>query len=336
MRTPYPLKIDAYSHIAPTRYRKALEKVSPKSAAYMIDPFPPLHDLDSRFRIMDRYEGLVQVIAPAWPSVEAVADRRKARDLARLANDEMAAVVAKYPDRFVAAVGCLPMNDVEAALKEADRVVEELHFRGVLVYTPIKDKPLDLPEFMPLYEKMAAFNLPILIHPMRNSEYADYRTEEASKYRVYMLFGWVYETTVAMTRLVFSGVFDRYPGLKFLTHHCGAMVPYLQERIKQFLDVGQMRRRGEVPRLPKAPIDYYRMFYNDTAIYGNPEGLECARAFCGVDRLLFAADFPLGDMEFGNRNYRQTINAIERMDLTDEDRKKIYEDNARNLMLLPI
>ena len=72
----HPVKIDAYSHIAPTRYKKALEKISPKAAAYMIDPFPPLHDLESRFRIMDRYEGLVQVLTPAWPAVEAIADGR--------------------------------------------------------------------------------------------------------------------------------------------------------------------------------------------------------------------------------------------------------------------
>ena len=332
----YLLKIDAYSHIAPTRYKDALEKISPKAAAYMIDPFPPLYDLDRRFSIMDRYEGLVQVIAPAWPAVEAIAVGKKACDLARLANDEMAALVAKYPDRFPAAVGCLPMSDIDAALRELDRAIDELHFRGILMYTPINDKPLDSPEFMPFFEKMAAYNLPILIHPMRNSDYADYKTETVSKYRIYMLFGWVYETTVAMTRLVFSGVFDRWPHLKIVTHHCGAMVPYLKERIRSFFDVGEMRRKDEVPRMRKAPIDYYKMFYNDTAIYGNPEGLECARAFSGVDRLLFAADFPLGDMEFGNRNYRQTINAIDEMNLSDEERKKIYEENARQLMRLPI
>jgi uncharacterized protein len=332
----YTLKIDAYSHIAPRRYRDALERISPNLAAYMIDPFPPLHDLDSRFRIMDRYPGVVQVIAPAWPAVEAVAAPEKARDLAKMANDEMAAIVAKYPERFPAAIGCLPMNDIDAALLEMDRVIEELHFRGILMYTPIADKPLDSPEFMPFYEKMAAYNLPILIHPMRNRDYPDYRTETESKYRVAFLFGWVYETTVAMTRLVFSGVFDKYPHLKLLTHHCGGMVPYLKERIKCFLDAGEMRRKGEVPRLPRPPIDYFKMFYNDTAIYGNTEALECARAFCGVDRLLFAADFPLGDTDFGNRNYRQTINAIDEMQLSDEDRKKIYEENARQLFRLPI
>ena len=222
---------------------------------------------------MDRYPGVAQVIAPAWPTVEAIADPQKAADLAKLANDEMAAIVAKYPERFPAAIGCLPMNDIDAALLETDRVIEELHFRGILMYTPINDKPLDSPEFMPFYEKMAAYNLPILIHPMRNRDYPDYRTETESKYPVAFLFGWVYETTVAMTRLVFSGVFDKYPHLKFLTHHCGGMVPYLNERIKNFLDSGEMRRKGEVPRLPRAPIDYFKMFYNDTAIYGNTEGL---------------------------------------------------------------
>jgi predicted TIM-barrel fold metal-dependent hydrolase len=335
MKKLYPLKIDAYSHIAPQKYKEALEKVAPKHCAYMLDPWPPLYDLDERFRIMDKYEGLVQVIAPAWPSVEDVADAKTAFDLARLTNDEMANLVRKYPDRFVAAVASIPMNDMDEALREVDRAINDLKFRGVLIYTPINDKPLDLPEFIPLYEKMAEYNLPILIHPMRNQDYPDYRTEDKSKYRIHMTFGWPYETTVAMTRLVFSGIFDKYPHLKFLTHHCGAMVPYFEERIKNFFDVGEMRR-GEIPRLRNSPIDYFKMFYNDTALYGSAPALMCAHAFFGADHLLFGVDMPLGDMEFGNRNYRQTINAIEAMNISDEDRKKIYEDTARKLYRLPI
>ena len=88
--------------------------------------------------------------------------------------------------------------------------------------------------------------------------------------------------------------------------------------------------------LTKDTIDYYKMFYNDTAIYGNPKALECAHAFFGADHLLFAADFPLGDTANGDRNYRQTINAIDQMEITDDDRKKIYENNARNLLRLLI
>jgi aminocarboxymuconate-semialdehyde decarboxylase len=113
------------------------------------------------------------------------------------------------------------------------------------------------------------------------------------------------------------------------------MVPYFEERIKNFFDVGEMRR-GEIPRLRNAPIDYFKMFYNDTALYGNAPALMCAHAFFGADHLLFGADMPLGDMEFGNRNYRQTINAIEAMNISDEDRKKIYEDTAKKLYHLPI
>ena len=90
-------------------------------------------------------EGLVQVISPAWPAVEAITVGQKACDLARLVNDEMAALVAKYPERFPAAMGCLPMNDIDAALREADRAIKELHFRGILMYTPVNDKPLDSP-----------------------------------------------------------------------------------------------------------------------------------------------------------------------------------------------
>src|SRR3990170_7620287 len=142
MKRLYPLKIDAYSHIAPPKYKAALEKIAPREVAYKLDPIPPLFDLDHRFRIMDRYEGLVQVIAPAWPSVEEVAGPEKALDLAKLVNDEMAELVLKYPERFVAAVACLPMNNMEAALKEADRAINDLRFRGVLIYTPVSDKPL--------------------------------------------------------------------------------------------------------------------------------------------------------------------------------------------------
>lgn len=336
MRKPYPLMIDAWSHIAPPKYRDLLRKAAPKETAQMIDTFPPLFDMDVRFRIMDKYEGLVQVITPSWPSVELAAPK-SAVELAMALNDEMAELVTRYPERFPAAVAGLPMNDMDAALKETDRAIKQLRMRGVLIYTPVADKPLDAPEFMPLYEKMSQYNLPILIHPMRNPDYPDYRTETQSKYRLYNTFGWPYETTAAMTRLIFSGVLEKYPNLKIVTHHCGGMVPYFSERIKQFQDLGEFRWGLKYfDGLTKPPIDYYKMFYADTALYGNTSALMCGFTFFGADHLLFGIDMPLGDMEFGNRNYRQTINAIEEMAISDQDRVKIYEENARNLYRLPI
>ncbi|MGD0236300.1 MAG: amidohydrolase family protein [Syntrophorhabdales bacterium] len=336
MKKLHPLMIDGFSHIAPPKYRELLRKAAPKECAYMVDTFPPLYDMEARFRIMDKYKGLVQVITPSWPSVELAAPT-KSVDLAKALNDEMAELVTKCPDRFPAAVACLPMNDMAAALKEADRAINDLRMRGVLIYTPVNDKPLDSPEFIPLYEKMSQYNLPLVIHPMRNPDYADYRTENESKYRIYNTFGWVYETTTAMTRLIFSGILEKYPNVKFVTHHCGGMVPYLAERIRQFQDLGEMRWGHKYFQgLTKAPIDYYKMFYADTALYGNTPALMCGHAFFGADHLLFGIDMPLGDMEFGNRNYRQTINAIEEMAISDEDKTKIYEGTARKLFRLPI
>jgi aminocarboxymuconate-semialdehyde decarboxylase len=211
-----------------------------------------------------------------------------------------------------------------------------LRFNGAYLHTPVDEKPLDLPQFMPLYEMMSQYDLPIIIHPMRKVTHPDYLTEKESKYLMFSLFGWPYDTTSAMARLVHSGVMEKYPNLKIVTHHCGGMVPFYAERIRQFTQLLDRRAEKGQRLLKKEAIYYYKMFYADTAIYGNPSALMCGYTFFGADHLVFGVDFPLGDIENGDRNYRQTINAIEQMDIPDADKKKIYEDNARSLMRLPI
>ncbi|OGN99216.1 MAG: hypothetical protein A2Y89_05795 [Chloroflexi bacterium RBG_13_51_18] len=334
MKPPYELKIDAYAHIIPPKYREAFYKVAPKIHDQQIMACPPLYDLDRRFRIMDKYEPIRQVLNLGRVPVEHVAGPAKAADLAQRANDEMAELVIKYPDRFVGALATLAMNNMDAALKEADRCIKDLKFKGVYLHTPVDERPLDAPEFLPLYEKMAEYDLPIVIHPMRRADHPDYLKEKTSRYNMFSLFGWPYDTTSAMARLVFSGIMEKFPNLKILTHHLGGMVPFYAERIRQFTQV--MRSGEEGLGLKKDAIDYFRMFYADTATYGNPTALMCGVTFFGADHVVFGVDFPLGDTEFGDRNYRQTINAIAEMDITEADRKKIYEDNARNLMRLPI
>lgn len=333
MSQKYKLKIDAYAHIIPPKYKEAVEKVLPIS---FDSDAPAAYDLDTRFRIMDKYEPIVQVIN-LWPWLGTIAYSDKAVDLAKRGNDALAELVMKYPERFVSAIACLPMNNMDDMLRETDRAINDLRLRGVMLHTPINDKPLDSAEFMPLYEKMSRYNLPIFLHPVRNANYSDYKTEQISKYQIFSLFGWVYETTVAMTRLVFSGIFEKYPNLKFITHHCGAMVPYLEQRIIQFYDAHEMHYGDKYNLgMTKSPINYFKMFYNDTALYGNTPALMCAYAFFGAEHLLFGCDVPYGDSQLGFRNYRQTLNAIEEMDISESDKKKIYEDNARNLLNLPI
>ena len=332
------LKIDAFPHILPARYKEALFKAAPPGFHLkdVIESLPTLYNLDHRLRIMDKFGGLMQILTLAAPPIEDVAQGKQAVELAQMANDEMAELVLKYPDRFPAAVASLPMNDIDAALKETDRAIKHLKFRRVQIFSPIKDRPLDDPEFFPLYEKMAQYNLPILIHPERHVDYPDYRTEKRSKYMIFSNFGWPYETTVAMTRLVFSGVLEKYPGLRLVTHHCGGMVPYLEQRIIGSYDHAEMLRGARYKQgLTKPPIDYLRMFYNDTAIYGNTPGLMCGYAFCGAEHLVFGTDFPY-DIQFGERYTRQTIEAIDNMAITATERKAIFEGNARKLFRLPI
>lgn len=332
------MKIDAFQHILPVKYKEALYKIAP-SGFYIqdvIETLPTLFDLDHRFRIMDKFEGLMHVLTISSPPPEGIANPEKAVDLAKLANDEMAELVLKHPDRFAAAVACLPMNNMDAALKELDRAIHDLKFRGVQINSPINEKPLDSPEFMPLYEKMAQYHLPIWIHPERPADFSDYRTEKRSKYMIFHVFGWPYETASAVTRLIFSGVLEKHPTLKIITHHCGGMIPYLADRIIGAYDHAEMLRRAKYKQgLTRSPIDYFRMIYYDTAIYGNTPGLMCGYAFCGPDHMLFATDFPY-DSQFGERYTRQTIKAIEEMEISESDKKKIFEENARTLLRLPL
>ena len=332
------MKIDIFPHIIPPNYKEVLLKKSPplfsKSVWYkFLEVLPTLSDLDSRFRIMDRYEGIMQVLTLASPPIEALFEPKKAAELARLANDEMAELVMKYPDRFVAAVACLPMNDIDAALEELDRAINELGFKGIQLYTSISGKSLDSKEFMPFYEKMVNYDLPIWIHPRRERPGPDYSTEKESKYLISSLFGREYETSAAMTRLVFGGVLEKYPKLKMITHHFGGMVSYMEKRIDGLYDFHEtFMGQKFTQELTERPINYYRMFYCDTA-YGSTPGLLCVCSFFGADHILFGTDMPY-DSEMGNRKIRETINSIDQMDIPELDKERIFEKNAIRLLNL--
>ncbi len=332
------MKIDIFCHILPIKYKEAFYKITPDNfyLKNVIDSLPTLYNLDHRFRIMDKYEGLVHVLTLSLPPVEAIAQGEKAIALAKLANDEMAELVLKYPDRFPAAAATLPMDNIDAALIELDRAIKDLNLKGVQLLTPMNDKPLDLPEFMPIYEKMSQYDLPIWVHPTRTADYADYRTENRSRYMIFSNLGWPYETAVFMTRLVFSKVLEKYPNLKIITHHCGGMIPFLAQRMVGSYDHADILRGAKYKHgFTKPHIDYFKMFYYDTALYGNTPGLMCGYDFCGADHLVFGTDFPF-DSEFGDRYTRQTIHSIEQMQISEVDRKKIFEDNAKRLLHLTI
>ncbi len=334
------MKIDVFPHIIPVKYKEALAKKLPPAAyrPYLLlqEARPTLLDLERRFRIMDEYEDLTQVLTLTLPFLETILEPKDTIELSKLGNDELAELIGKYPDRFVAAIANLPMNDMDAALNELDRAINELHFRGIQLCTNINGKPLDSPEFMPIYEKMENYNLPILLHPMRLSTIPDYTTEDTSKYEIWSMFGWPYDTSVAMTRLVYSKVLQKYPNLKFITHHCGAMIPYLEQRISYYYHYSDMRAKASYTQgFTKPPLEYFKMFYADTALNGSTPALMCGYAFFGVDHILFGTDMPY-DHQNGNLILKDTIRSIEQMDIPELDKKKIFEGNAKRILRLPL
>jgi aminocarboxymuconate-semialdehyde decarboxylase len=334
------VKIDVFPHILPRPYFDRMLTVAPPQLhmGKRMRGIPVLVDLEQRLRIMDRYEGYLQVLTLASPPIEVIAGPGVTPDLARLANDSMADIVTRHPDRFPGFVASLPMNNPEAAVAEIDRAIDRLHATGVQIYSNVDGRPLDGPEFEPIFARMAAKRLPIWLHPARSAGFADYVGEKRSKYDLWWAFGWPYETTIAMGRLVFNGLFDRHPELAIITHHLGAMLPYFEMRAAGGLD--QLGTRTDDPddmaalgRLRRRPYDYFKMFYGDTAVFGSAAALECGLAFFGADRVLFGTDMPF-DPEQGPGFIRDTIGAMERARVGAEDRVKIYEGNARRLLRL--
>jgi len=187
---------------------------------------------------------------------------------------------------------------------------------------------------------MNAAQKPVWLHPARGANFPDYRNEERSEYEIWWTFGWPYETSAAMARLVFSGFFDRWPDLKVITHHAGGMVPFFEGRVGPGWD--QMGARttdrdlAAVRKALKRPhLEYFREFLADTATFGSRRAIEHAIEFFGEDRVLFASDAPF-DPEGGPMYIRETIRIIEEMDISDVLRRKLFQDNAVKLLGLEV
>jgi predicted TIM-barrel fold metal-dependent hydrolase len=321
-------KIDIFQHILPRKYNEALLKKS--RPCYNLEANrlrPALVDLDLRFKTMDKFEGLRQVLTLGAPPIEFAVSPKDAVDLARMANDGMAELVNKYPDRFVAAVASLPMSDVDASLREADRAIKELKCKGIQIFSSINGKALDSLEFLPLYEKMSQYDLPIWIHPGRDKEVPDYPGEKSAKYALFVAFAWPFETTMAMGRLVYSGIMEKYPNLKLIAHHCGAMIPFFSARIPVVAQAGE----GEIMKLTKPPVEYFKRFYGDTVLGGNTSALMCGYAFFGADHMVLGTDYPYpGEI----KGLEAVIKAVGRMNISGEEKGKIFSENARHLLKL--
>jgi aminocarboxymuconate-semialdehyde decarboxylase len=333
------MMIDVFNHFMPKAYLERLAQLIPGHVAVAAFPrLKTLCDIDTRLALLDEFDGLQQVLSLANPPLELIAAPDVTPDLARLANDELAKVCSKHPDRFPAFIAALPMNNIEATLNEIDRTINDLGARGIQVFTNVAGKPLSSPEFRPIFRRMVEHDLPVWVHPMRGPNFPDYAGEQASEAEIWFSFGWPYETTACMTRLIYSGLLDELPDLKIITHHMGGMIPYFAGKItlgfrQIFFGTPERNPMAADAGLKHQPLDYYKMLYADTALNGEPAAVRCGHAFFGTSSCLFATDAPF-DAEQGRGLIRNTIKAVEALPITPGRRSMIFAGNARELLKL--
>jgi len=332
------MKIDIYNHVMPVAYLEKMKQHSKDPGIVKrMSSLRMLWDIEARVKMLDQWPDVQQVLTLSLPSPELLGGPELSPELARIANDGMADMVRRWPNKFPTFVASLPMNNVPAAIEEMDRAIGKLGARGVQVCTSVNGRPLDEPEFFPVFERVTRkHDFPIWMHPARPATRADYANEQKSKYEIWQVLGWPFETSVAMARIVFSGLFEKLPDMRLVTHHCGAMIPFFAGRAETLWAQLGSRSVDEnydeiLKRMTRKPIEYFKMFYADTVLGGSASALRCGLDFFGADKIVFASDCPF-DPEGGPMYVREGIRSVEELNLSENDKRKIYFGNALRLM----
>jgi predicted TIM-barrel fold metal-dependent hydrolase len=326
--------IDAYAHIVPPRYLERLERLlaswQPSDRVKLYRSWlyedDVLGDLDARRRLLDRFHDYRQVLVLGVFPTDELGEPRQSAELARAVNEELAELVRDHPDRFAGFAAELPLNDVDASLEELDRAVDDLGALGAQVHTNVNGLPLDDPRFEPLFARFEELDRTVWLHPTRSSIWADYLTEQESRYGIWWSLGWPYETAAAMARLVYAGHMERFPALKIITHHGGGMIPHFSGRLDAIQTDDQREVFEHVFQRPA--LDYFRMFYADTAFFGAPHAVRSSIEFFGPDHVLFGTDMPLG----GPQVIADTVADVRAVGLSAEDEQKIMQGNAERVL----
>lgn len=282
--------------------------------------FPGLCDPQVRIDLMDRHRVDMQVLTLSTPALGLFGPEQRAncREAARIANDGIAEIATARPDRFIGAA-TLPLMDPEAAAREFERAVLGSGLKGVQIFSHVGGKPLDDPEFFPIYQLICEHDVPVLLHPAGG----DYNVRTRD-YMIWLTFGWPFETSIAMARLVYGGVLERFPRLKIVAHHLGAFVPSLRGRI---LSISANMEKSGRWKLPQPALSYFKRFYGDTAVYGHQGSLADGYDFFGPDRIVFGSDFPFATLE-------EVLPAVVNWKLEPGDKVKVLAGNARRLFKL--
>jgi len=300
------VKLDAFAHVLPTELLNSIKKDVPNIIEdNLFLQIPSLNDFKLRHQAFP--QDVKQIISNVNLNPEDYFDGIKSADLCWQANEELLQILADNADIFEAAVAMVPMNNIPEALKIIEEQVNQNDkFLGIQLFTRALDKSIADPEFEAVFAKMAELNLPIWLHPVFDKQ----------KRENNITFSWEYELTQAMYQIVKAGYFEKYPNLKIIVHHAGAMVPFFAERIKRTMTEQEY-------------LDF-KKFYVDTAILGNTKALELALDFYGETHLLFGTDAPFAVMPNGAT--KEIVSAIDTMDVSKDVKNDIYRNNLLKLI----
>lgn len=332
--------IDAHSHGFHGKYIAKIESIGGKWAQKELSQRrervglkPHYFDLALRLEQLNRTNIDLQVVTPGHQLDANLfpADAKAQLELAIALNDNMARLMEDSKGRLITG-GCIPLEGFETGgRQEMERTIKNLGLKAISIPTNIIGKPLDLPQFESFWHQASEMDVPIFIHP--TNPIPQHARPYETEYGLTHLFGWPFETALTLTRLIFSGIIERYPELKIVSHHLGGgLVPFFLGRITEtFTPEYQQNKIGRI--IPKPLSEYFSLFYYDTAVGGSAAAIRCAYEVFGADRIVFATDAPWGP---GTGEVRLITypKVIKSLGLSEAENNKIFEANARKILNL--
>ncbi|WP_254824666.1 amidohydrolase family protein [Haloglomus halophilum] len=321
-------QIDAYSHIMPRSFFEAVCDIHPKQELTALENAPHLWDIEQRLGVMDEFSIDKQVLTLARPPLWQGLDSETARPLIRQANDEIRQIAEQHPDRFIP-VATLPYGG-DASLAELNRCLVDHDMAGVQLYSNVDGQPIDSGVYDPVFERVNELGVPIWLHPQLHEWH-----QWTDEYMEHKMLGWPFDTSVALSRLIFTGVFEQYQNLRVIAHHAGGMLPFFGERIRSFYETRKqypdVYPGVDLSQLSQSIDDYFNQIYADTAVSSSVPALRCALEFFGPDNLLFGVDYPFGP-DAGRSWMDGGIEALEALGLDVQTRQSIGGANLRALL----
>jgi aminocarboxymuconate-semialdehyde decarboxylase len=322
--------IDFHNHYYPPEYLDAVKKGPAKVGLdYDSEGNPRLHypgdynilvpghrDLDYREGVLREHGVDVQVITFTTPGVH-FEEPAAAIAMARQINDAFAREIGRR--RHFTALATLPLNDPSASVREFERAMKDLGLPGAMVFSNVNGTPLADPAFEPLWKAANDLNAVIYIHPAHPAN-----VQGMEDYWLTALVGFLFDTTLAAAHLVFAGVPERYPNIKWALTHMGGALPYLAERCDRGYEAFADCRRN----ITKKPTEYFKQFYYDTVNF-NPDAIEFAIKFAGSDHIMAGSDYPhqVGSIP-------KMLDSLSKVDVTAQEKEMILGGNAAQLLRL--